>query len=302
MNATPLKAEPVEQSFLKYPPAHRDYNDCSVAIIQVPYEGTVSYGKGTGAGPKAIVDASYYLEMYDMDCDCNPYDIGIATLPAIDVDTDPATVMDRVCDLTRQVLRDGKRPVMLGGEHSVTNGVLQAVHEHFPQFGVLQLDAHGDLRDAYEGTKYSHAAIMRRVADMKIPFVQMGIRSICEEEAIFIRQNRINCCGVRESLDRLPELIRTLPRQVYVTVDVDAFDPSCMPATGTPEPGGFFWQDGMTIMQALQKSGREIIGFDAVELAPVSHLAHCDFMVAKLVYKMMGLFWARHNTIASLVT
>ena len=303
-----MQTEPPERSFLKGNDVYCSYRDAAAVLLQVPYEGTASYGKGTAAGPEAIISASEFLEAYDIPLGRKPSDIGIATLPAQPCDGPPEDVIRRVEELAAAVLTDGKKPVLIGGEHSVTLGAVRAALGKQPGLGVLQLDAHADLRDTYEGTPFSHACVMRRITELGAPHVGVGIRSMSEPEAQFAEARGIallptssaaECGGGpldsargRPPLSRaLADAVGNLPDKVYVTVDIDVLDPACMPATGAPEPGGLTWEQLVQVLQLLADSGKKIVGFDVVELAPIPGLHFCEYTAAKLIHRMIGMFW-----------
>ncbi len=228
-------------------------------VIPVGYEESVSYGGGTAAGPAAILAASDQLELWDGES--VPAELGIHTAPAVDCSGGAEAVLDRIEAATSMALSHGGLPVLLGGEHTVTLGALRALHRQHGTFGIVQFDAHADLRDSYGGTPYSHAAVMRRaVADLGLPLFQIGVRALC----------------------------RDFPERIYVTFDVDGLDPSIMPATGTPVPGGLGWYDARRCLE-LAMAGRRVLGFDVVELAPMPGFHAADFAAARLVYDIMGL-------------
>ena len=245
-------------------------------------ERSVSYGKGTARGPAAILEASLQLEAFDGES--VPCASGIHTRPPVEtLEAIEAAVVD--------VLKGGKVPVVLGGEHTVSLGAFRAFASFGEPFGIVQFDAHADLRDVYEGDPLSHACTMRRALDLEIPLLQIGVRALSREEFDLRRERRIPhvdgyAIGQRGLPDRL--LPADFPERVYVTFDVDALDPSIMPATGTPEPGGLDW---FRTMRALEKISRRrrIVGFDVVELAPIVGLHAPDFLAARLVYDLMGL-------------
>lgn len=259
-------------------------------VIPVPYEESVSYGGGTGAGPAAILAASDQLELWDGQS--VPAELGIHTAPAVDCSGGAETVLDRIEAATEAALACGGLPVLLGGEHTVTLGALRALHRRFGTFGVVQFDAHADLRDSYGGTPYSHAAVMRRaVADLGLPLFQIGVRALCREEVDYRAAMSIPHLDAATLARRgIPEplLPPGFPRRIYVTFDVDGLDPSVMPATGTPVPGGLGWYEAQRCLE-LAMAGREVLGFDVVELAPLPGYHAADFAAARLVYDIMGL-------------
>lgn len=272
-----------------------DFDRASAAIIPVPYDGTVSYRSGARDGPQAIIEASRYLELYEPDLDLEPAQWGIATLPALEPDVSgPEANIARVEEVVGALTDAGKLPVMLGGEHSLTLGAIRALAQRHPGLSVLQLDAHADMRDSYQGSRYSHACVMRRVREIvgDGSVVQTGIRSISSEEMQHIRNADVTGVhlytpGQYNDPAAIDELLKGLGETVYVTVDLDALDPSIMPAVGTPEPGGLSWQETLSILQAVAQRSR-IIGFDVMELAPNEGPTHAAYTAARLTYKLMG--------------
>lgn len=264
-------------------------------VLPVPYEKTVSYGGGTAQGPAAILQASGQLERWDGYSD--PGAEGIHTWPAVDCAPAPQTVMAAIAGKVADILRLGKLPVVLGGEHTVTWGVLQGyLQAGVRDFGVVQIDAHADLRDEYEGTKLSHACVMRRVVEAGLPLYQLGNRAYSEEERVartrygvrFLDADQLVPAGV--SSVTLPE---DFPPKVFFTLDVDGIDPSVLPATGTPVPGGLGWYQTLGLFESVARQ-RRIIGFDLLEFAPIAGFHAFDFAAALLVYKMMGIV-QRHS-------
>ena len=271
----------------EFSPASPD--DAMFHVLPMPLEQTVSYGGGTDRGPAAIIEASFQLEAYDGIS--YPGEAGIYTAPPIDCDCDIQTALSRLEAATRLTVQDGKIPVILGGEHSLTQASVRGIAGVVNDFGVVQIDAHADLRESYEGSRFSHASVMRRVVEMGVPIFQLGVRNLCREEVEFRTANAIPYVDARE-IDRSgigPDFLpRSFPRDVYVTFDVDGLDASLMPATGTPEPGGLFWWQAISIIESIVESGRRIIGFDVVELAPISGFHASDYLAAKLTYALMG--------------
>ncbi len=265
-----------------------DYGKARFAVIPVPYEKTTSYGKGTANGPIAILEASRYMELYDEELDSNTAESGIATLKPVLSDDSPEALTEKLRSVCAKVLQDKKFPVVLGGEHSISLGMLLALKDYYKDVSVLQFDAHADLRDAYQGSKHSHACVMRRIRE-HAPAVQVGIRSFSDDEADNVKKERKNIFMAAEMhrRDCTQEIINRLGKNVFITFDVDAFDPSIMPSTGTPEPGGMGWYDVLDILRAVSKE-RNIVGFDAVELAPNPQTTAPDYTVARLVYRVMG--------------
>ena len=260
-------------------------------VIPVPFEKSVSYGKGTSGGPAAVLAASHQVDTFDgMDV---PAEAGVCTHAPIACDgVAVEDMLGRVEEVVGSVVSAGKTPVVLGGEHTVTVGVVRALVQRFGRgFGVVQFDAHADLREEYEGDALSHACAMRRVLDMGVPCFQIGGRSLSREEAEFRRAHAIPFLDAAPiANDGVPRKVlpEEFPESIYVTFDVDVFDPSVLPATGTPEPGGLCWYDVMALLSKVMR-GRQVLGVDVVELAPMAGMPASDFTAAKLVYTMMGI-------------
>ncbi len=268
--------------------------DALFHVIAVPYEKTVSYGGGTANGPGKILEASQQLETYDgFSCPC---DEGIYTTEPVDCSGAPEVVIASIKEAVQRVYSfgDDKIPFLLGGEHTITNGAIQALHETGVEFGIVQFDAHADLRDSYEGSVWSHACVMKRAVDLGIPVMQLGVRAISLEE-VKVREKHPDLIsfidGYELGIEGIPTgalLPEGFPEKVYITIDVDGLDPSIMPATGTPVPGGIGWHQ---VQQLLRKvaAERTVIGADIVELAPIENLHAADFAAAKLTYDLMGI-------------
>ena len=259
-------------------------------VLPVPYEKTVSYGNGTAKGPQAILEASSQLERFDGVSD--PGAEGIYTWPAIDCSGKPEAVIGLIAKAVKKILEMKKTPVVLGGEHTVTWGVIKGyLDAGVKDFGVVQIDAHADLRDAYEGDKYSHASVMRRVVEAGVPLVQLGNRAYCEEEREARKKHGVLAFDAlklvpgNQSSIRLP---RSYPGNVFFTVDVDGIDPSVLPATGTPVPGGLGWYQTLGLFESVAGQ-RRMIGFDVMEFAPIPGFHAFDFAAASLTYKLMGI-------------
>jgi agmatinase len=255
----------------------------------VPYDSTTEYKSGTREGPQAIIDASYYLEQYDAALKIDINEVGVYTLPEVQPHmSGPEHMVERVSQITCDILDKGKLPAMLGGEHSITLGIVRALRERYHELSVLHLDAHTDLRDQYQGTKYSHACVMRRVWEL-CPVVHVGIRSLSREEHDFLAQQKIEPFYA-ETVDNpnLPtQVVSHLSSQVYVSIDLDVFDPSIMSAVGTPEPGGLNWQQVLGLLHIVA-SNRQMVGFDIVELCPQEGPNACAILAAKLAFKLMA--------------
>jgi len=267
-----------------------ELHQSSFSILPVPYENTVSYGGGTSAGPRAIIDASWQLETWDGKS--NPSSMGIHTCLPVNCSESPEQVIDNIASAVKNILKSCSMPVVLGGEHTVTYGVIKGyLDAGVKDFGVVQIDAHADLRDAYENDALSHASVMKRVIDLGIPLFQLGIRALCEEE-IETREHR--GVGFQDADQLVPsrvqsiELPESFPRKVFFTLDIDGMDPSVFPSTGTPVPGGLDWYQTLNLFESVTRQ-RQIIGFDIMEFAPINGFHTYDFAAALLTYKMMGI-------------
>lgn len=285
----------VPDNFLGLPPEASRLDWAAVRMLPVPLEATVSYGGGTAAGPAAIIKASQQVELYDREYDHEPaLEYGIHTLPALSLPQDPARARQAIAAAVEAICRAGCLPVCLGGEHSLSAGALEgvtAVHEG--PITVVQIDAHSDLRDSYEGDPFSHACVARRMLEnpQVAQLLQVGVRSVCPEEVEVARTDeRVRVWYSEELLDLtwMEELrARVAGRRVYLSIDVDGLDPAVVPATGTPEPDGLSWTEALGLIRLLADEA-EIIGIDCVELAPREGLHHADFAVAKLLYKAIS--------------
>ena len=282
------------QDFLGLPQDLKPDAEPRVAILPVPYDLTTSYQPGARRGPIAILEASTHLETYDEELGRETWEeIGIETLPAVVPDTSgPAGTVDRVEAVAREIVKGGRFLVSLGGEHSITAPLVRAVRTAHPRLGVLQLDAHADLRDEFEGSPLNHACVMHRVLDDGVPLAQVGIRSLTGEERTLIRDRGICTVFAPEAVgtpvaEWIGRVLAALPEEVYVTVDLDVFDPAIMPATGTPEPGGLDWYRALAVLREVART-RRIVGFDVVELSPIPGNVAPDFLAAKLVYRLLG--------------
>ncbi len=276
--------------FAGVPPPYSDFDTAKVVILPVPYDSTTEWRSGARDGPQAIIDASRYLEMYDLELDRETYKVGIHTLPEVELlMSGPESMIQRVYEVTKELVLEGKLVVVLGGEHSLSFAAVRALKEVFPQLSVLQFDAHADLRDEYLGTKFGQACVMRRVSEL-CPIAQVGIRSLCREEKEFLNRNKATpfyMSTVAEDKDLVKRILASLSEDVYVTIDVDVFDPSIMPAVGTPEPGGMQWQQVLDILKSVAHH-KHVVGFDLVEFCPREGPISCAFTLAKLAYKFIG--------------
>lgn len=263
-----------------------------ILILPVSYEGTVSYGTGTGRGAMAIVDASRNMELYEEETDTEVYRLGIHTLPEFVPRPTPELMMSELYEHTKKLIGSGKFLCMLGGEHSVSGPIIKAHAEKYHNMSVLQIDAHADLRDTYDGTPHSHASIMARVVkDLRIPAVQVGIRSISADEVRSIASGiptRIFWArDIAGRTDWIDEAIEHLTENVYLTIDIDGLDPSIVPTTGTPEPGGLGWYETLELIRKLAER-RRIVGMDLVEYSYFENYDSPAFLCSKLVYKSLS--------------
>ncbi|MBC8316816.1 MAG: agmatinase [Desulfobulbaceae bacterium] len=262
--------------------------DALFHVIPAPYEKTVSYKSGTALGPQAILEASCQLELFDGKN--IPADQGIYTSPFIDCTGDAEDVLPRIRKEVANCLSVNKIPVILGGEHTVTGAAVEALQECHNSFGVIQFDAHADLRDTYQGTPYSHACVMKRIHDRNIPIFQIGTRSYSYEEHLFRKKNSIPYLDAEDIFKSGVEgfcLPVDFPDKVFITFDIDGLDPALMPATGTPVPGGLTWYQTQWLIEKIMNS-RICVGFDVVEFAPLNTLHSASFTAAQLTYNMMG--------------
>jgi agmatinase len=287
---------PAAEGFLEESRDGAENPEAARAVV-IPFglEATVSYGAGTGKGPAAILAASHQLELFDEEVWCEPHRMwGVATLvPPKRIARPNAAALDQLEGIVERVVAAGKLPLVLGGEHALTPGAVRPLVARHPDLVVLQLDAHADLRDGYLGEHYSHAAAMRRVLDAPgVSLVQVGIRAISSGEIPFLEANR-HRIQVHWGKDRtqwdIERIVAPLKgRPVYITVDVDGLDPSIMPSTGTPEPGGMLWSEAITILRRACETAGQVVGADIVELAPVEGLHAPDFLTARLAYKLLS--------------
>ena len=277
-------------NFLGLPSESAEFERSEFVILPVPYEQTTTYQVGTKHAPRAIITASQEVETFDEELKFEACQAGICTLEPLEATTvDPRKMLERIHQTIRQLIDKGKKVVMIGGEHTISIGAVRAFREKYPDLCVLQLDAHADLRDTYQESKYSHACVMRRIGEI-CPFVGMGIRNISREEHEFLQQNKIDIFFAQDlrNFDQWKEkVLDRLGPDVYLTFDLDFFDPSIMPSVGTPEPGGLLWYETLDFLKELV-SRKNVVGFDLVELCPVPGLVAPDFLAAKLIYRIIG--------------
>lgn len=268
---------------------HAALEHARAVVLPVPYDFTTSYQGGTRLGPAAILAASRNMELWDEEVGA-VYRAGIHTLPELEpTAVGPEAMVERVEHATEWILSGGRLPAILGGEHSITTGAVRAALRRYPSLSVLQIDAHADMRDTYLDSPFSHACVMRRIREM-VPAASVGIRSLSEDEAEYLKANPVPMWSTRgyRALPDRAQVLDALTDDVFVTFDVDGLDPSVMPATGTPEPGGLDWYEAVDLLREVAERKR-IVGFDVVELAPMQGQAASDFLCARLVYRLIGL-------------
>lgn len=277
-------------------PPWSDYGRAKVIIIPAPYEGTVSWGKGTSRAPAAIQAVSPYIEFYDGTLGREVYPIGIHGREPLEMPADPWAAIQKVRAAATLELETGRHPVLVGGEHSLTLGAVMACQAAFPDLTVLQLDAHADLREEYEGSRFSHACVMRRIAELPVKCVQVGVRAMSKEERDWLNGQSREVISARQVV-REPDWTRRalagLSSHVYFSLDLDALDPSEMPATGCPEPGGISYHHVIDLALALMNSGKQVVGLDLMELAPLPGLSHPQYLAANLLYTLIGACFAK---------
>ena len=266
------------------------WEDSRVVFLPVPYDLTSTYLPGSRRGPMAILEASTHMELFDEALEQETYRAGFHTLDPLEaVATGPREMTGLVEKYVQRVVRAGKFPVLIGGEHSLSLGAARVLKKKHPRISFLQLDAHADLRESYEGTTFSHACAGRRLAEIG-PLVQVGIRSLTRDEHLYIQKGKVKTFfwhHLAEIPDWQEEVCRSLLPEVYVTIDLDALDPAIMPAVGTPEPGGLNWKSLTDLLQRVAARKR-VVGFDVVELTPIPGLIAPDFLAAKLIYRFLG--------------
>jgi agmatinase len=268
------------------PEADRNPATARIAVIPAPYDGTSTWLKGADRGPEAIIEASAHLELYDIETDSEVYRRGILTEEPVAGQATPEAMIRLVEERVERQLRSGRFPVLLGGEHSVSLGAVRAISGWYKDLTVLQLDAHADLREEFEGSPYNHACVMARIRELA-PIVQVGIRSMDASEKSALDPARVFFAeSLARRMDWIGEVLELLSPRVYLTFDLDALDPAIMPSTGTPEPGGLGWYQSLELLKRLCAE-RELVGFDLVELCPGSSRAP-DFLAAKLAYKLLS--------------
>ncbi len=283
-----------KKNFLAIPEKElHEYASAKYVIQSAPYEHTSSYLAGSNKGPGAIIKASQYVEFYDEELDQETYKKGgICTLEPINfkglVDLKAVQAIEKATD---KIIKDKKFPITLGAEHTITLGVAKALKKATPDFHLLQIDAHSDLRASYHGNKYSHASVMARVHELGVPLTQIGIRAQCIEESAHIKKSEdihtFYAHQVRNNANWAKDALKTLGKNVYISIDADGFDPSIVPAVGTAEPNGMLWNETLSFLKTVFET-RNVIGFDVVEIAPRKGDILTEYTMAKLVYKLIG--------------
>ncbi|MFA4981876.1 MAG: agmatinase [Candidatus Omnitrophota bacterium] len=281
------------KNFIALEDEYSSFKKSKAVILQAPYDKTATYIKGTVDGPSAIINASAYLERYDDELNQETFRAGIHTMDPLDIrDLAPEEMVEKMRVAVAELLKGGKFPIMLGGEHSVTIGAVRAFKETYPNLSVLQLDAHYDMRNEYMGSPLNHGCVARRISET-CPIVQVGTRSLSKEEKEFLTaqtNGKVTTISVYDILN-MPmwkdAASSKLTENVYITIDMDVFDPAIAPAVGTPEPGGLGWYEMLDLLRDVSRD-KKIVGFDVVELCPIKGMISSDFLAAKLVYRLLG--------------
>lgn len=275
------------RTFAGIPEEFAQESSAKVVLIPVPYDGTSTYGKGADQGPEAIFDAAENMELYDIETDSEVYKQGVFIAPTVTEESSPEAMCDEVEKQFTKYINDGKFVTMLGGEHSVSIGAIQAMRKKHGEISVLQLDAHSDLRPEYHGSACNHACALHR-ASKETNLIQVGIRSMDTVELPYLKSDKLfTSYDIRSNEHWQADIVSRLGEKVYITIDLDVFDSSIMPSTGTPEPGGLLWNETLDLLKMVFREC-EVIGFDIVELAPMEGLSAPDFMAAKLYYKLLS--------------
>lgn len=273
---------------------YASFKEAAVLLQSIPYDGTSTWGKGADKAFEAFIEATENMELYDIETDAEVYKKGIHIIPEIDEKSTPEAVFKTVYESTKKLLSLNKFLTFFGGEHSISIGILKAYYEKYPDITILQLDAHSDLRPEYGGTIYNHACAVHD-ASKHANLIQAGIRSMDTVEKPFL--NKEKCFFAEDMYDQtnwMDESIKLMTDKVYITLDLDVFDPSIMPATGTPEPGGLNWNTTIKYLKKVFEQ-KNVLGFDIVELAPMADYKAANFLVAKLYYKMLSYKFSNHE-------
>lgn len=280
---------------------YASWKEATFAVVPFPVDMTTTYMAGTRNGPRAILDASSHMELFDEENKIEPYRSGIFVSAEIPATTaGPVAALKEVERRITAISKAGKVPVLLGGEHSGTAAAVAALRKKHGELTVLQFDAHADLRDEYLGTPHNHACVGRRIVDAGAKLVQVGIRSMSEEEDRYLKKSEevktFYASEVRDNVaDVTKGIVSSLEGNVYITIDLDVFDPGIMPAVVTPEPGGLTWFEGIDILRDVMRADCNVVGFDVMELAPIAGMGAPDYLAARLCYRLMGWLVARQS-------
>jgi agmatinase len=266
------------------------WENSRVVFLPVPYDLTSTYLPGSRRGPLAILEASTHMELFDEELEQETFRVGIHTLDPLEaLAAGPGEMIGQVEKYVDRAVRARKFPVLIGGEHSISLGAARVLKKKHPRVSFLQLDAHADLRESYQGTSFSHACVGRQLSRLG-PLVQVGIRSLTREESLYIKKGKVKTFfwhGLANNPSWEEEVVQSLSPEVYVTIDLDVLDPAVMPATGTPEPGGLNWKSLTGLLRRVARE-KKVVGFDVVELTPIPGLIAPDFLAAKLIYRFLG--------------
>jgi agmatinase len=276
------------REFGDFAPEYTNEKNSAIVILPIPYDGTSTYQKGADKGPEALLESSYNLEFYDILTESEAFTKGIHTAPPVTEASSPEAMALAAEMVVAAYLNDDKFVVSIGGEHSVSIGPINAYVKKYKNLTILQLDAHSDLRDEYLGSKYNHACVMARAKEVA-PILQVGIRSMDTCELKQMDKSRVVFAHeMRDNKEWINKITSQLTDNVYITIDLDGFDPAYLPATGTPEPGGMDWWQAVDLIRAVNKKSN-IVGFDIVELCPSPMHKASDFFAAKLLYQILGI-------------
>ena len=282
--------------FLGLPDQFHSYETASISIVQCPFEGSTSYGQGTSHGPSALIEASRSIEGYDVETESELFRSGIHTMEPL-LFSSASEMTAGLYKEVQQLLQDNKFPVVIGGEHTISQAPIRACAEQYGKLSVLQFDAHTDLRAAYEGNPFSHASVMARVREIDEVenICAVGIRAVDISEAkVLVREDVFFDHELQHDSNWVERVLSRLGQKVYISFDIDAFNSATMPATGTPEPGGIDWFQALALLKAVCRS-REVVGFDLVELMPLDGFFATDFLAAKLIYKFLNYRFKLHD-------
>jgi agmatinase len=289
-----MKSGAYTGAFGALPEKYCQYETASIAILPVPYDRTSTWKIGSNRGPRALLDASANLELYDIETDFEVFKHGVVTMDPVSCPDDPEAMITVASERASSLLRDGKYVVGIGGEHTISVGLVRAMAERFPNLSVLQFDAHADTRDAYKGSKYNHACVMARIGEI-CPYAQVGIRSMDASERKTLDPKRTFFAhDVLKASNAGTRILDALSEHVYMTIDLDVFDPSVMPSTGTPEPGGLDWYTLLDIIHDVVTE-KNVVGTDVTELLPNPANSAPDFLAAKLIYRILSMVFLKRK-------